>query len=33
MAEDILKQVKLDIDKVEAVRGPLTIAVREDRGR
>jgi len=33
MVEDILKQVKLDVDKVEAVRRPLNIAVREDRGR
>ena len=33
MAEEMLKQVKFDIDKLEAVRGTLNIAVREDRVR
>ena len=33
MAEEILKQVKFEINKVEAVRRPLNIPVRQDRGR
>jgi hypothetical protein len=33
MAEEMLNQMKFDFDKLEAVRGTLNIAVREDRVR